>query len=300
MAATGAAATNWGRWGDQDERGTLNLIDPAAVLAALRVPREGRVFQLGLPIQQEGVPNLGYRPPAQRLTTINHEDEKVYESFGGVPGVGCAEDLLVLPSHALTHVDALCHVYDEGKIYNGFEGEAISPMFGSARCGVEHAGGIVCRGLLLDVASEAGVDWLEPGRAITSAELRAACAAAGVEPAPGDAILIRSGWLERFDADPEGAGEGQPGLGRDAAEWLGGLDPALVGMDNTGIETAPMADGEFMPVHRELLHRRGVLLAEHVVLAELAAAGVHEFLFVASPLPITGATGSPLNPIAIA
>jgi kynurenine formamidase len=299
MATTKPKATNWGRWGEDDERGTLNLVDSASVLAALRIPGAGRVFQLGLPIQREGVPNLDYRAPAQRLTMINHEDEKVYDSFGGEPGVGCAEDLLLLPSHSLTHVDALCHVYDEGTIYNGFEGEAISPLYGSGRCGIEHSGGIVCRGVLIDVAAEQGVDWLDGGHTIGVEELEAALAAQGTELHPGDAVMIRTGWLEWFAGHPGETMEGQPGLGLEGARWLADRDPALIGADNTGVEPHPFPPEEFIPVHRELLHRRGILMAEHMVLAELAAAGVHEFLFIASPLRITGATGSPFNPIAI-
>lgn len=296
---------NWGRWGAEDQRGTLNLVDAKSVLAALRVPRSGRVFQLGLPIGRDSGPDLGYRNPPQRMTLINREDQEVYQRFGGGSAeTGCTEDVVMFPSHSLTHVDALCHVYSEDTIYNGFEG-SLRPYHGASHCGVEHAGGIVARGVLLDVAAALGVECLEPGHEIAVAEIEAALAAQEIELATGDAVLIRTGWLGRFLERQREMAPGkpdmkhQPGIGIEAASFLAGRDPVLVGSDNTGVECQPFPRGEFLPVHLELLRGHGILMAEHLVLDELAAAACFEFLFVASPLPITGATGSPINPIAV-
>jgi kynurenine formamidase len=288
---------NWGRWGAEDERGTLNLITPERVLEAMRVPRSGRVFQLGLPIGRDSGPDLGYRNPPQRMTLINGEDQEVYAEFGGgSTATGCTEDVVTIPSHSLTHIDALCHVYSEDRVYNGFD-SALRPYYGSARCGIEHAGGIVSRGVLIDVAAAKGVACLEPGYEIGVADLEEALAAQSTELLPGDAILIRTGWLGWFMERREMSRE-QPGLGIEAASFLAGYDPVLVGSDNTGVECQPFPRGEFIPVHLELLREHGILMAEHLVLDELAAACT-EFLFLASPLPITGATGSPINPLAV-
>jgi kynurenine formamidase len=289
---------NWGRWGAEDERGTLNLITPESVLAAVRVPRSGRVFELGLPIGRDSGPDLGYRNGPQRMTLINDQDQEVYESFGGGTGeAGCTEDVVSFPSHSLTHVDALCHVYAEGRVYNGFDG-TLRPFHGAARGGIENAGGVVARGVLVDVAASKGVECLDLDFEIGVSDLEEALDAQGTELRAGDAILIRTGWLGWFLERREKLHE-QPGLGIEAAEFLAQGDPVLIGADNTGVECQPFPRGEFIPVHLELLRKHGILMAEHVILDELADAGCTEFLFIASPLPITGATGSPINPIAV-
>lgn len=290
---------NWGRWGAEDERGTLNLITPESVLAAVQVPRSGLVFQLGLPIGRDSGPDFGYRNGPQRVTLINEDDQDAYAEFGGgrEGGSGCSEDQVTLPLHSLTHMDALCHVFAEETIYNGFDG-TLRPWTGSAHCGIEAAGGIVARGVLLDVAAALAVEVLEPSYEITVADLEATLERQGLELRAGDAVLVRTGWLGWFMAGREMTKK-QPGLGIEAARFLARRDPVLVGADNTGVECQPFPRGEFIPVHLELLREHGILMAEHVVLDELAAAGCHEFLFVTSPLPISGGTGSPVNPIAI-
>lgn len=118
--------SNWGRWGELDEKGALNLLTQKSVLAALQIPRTGKRYSLGIPIQRSGVPNMEYRGTPQRLTMINHSDEAMARANGGVPGVGAHEDQLIMPSHTSTHMDALCHVYSENKIYNGHPHDGVS------------------------------------------------------------------------------------------------------------------------------------------------------------------------------
>jgi kynurenine formamidase len=290
---------NWGRWGDEDERGTLNLLTPEVVLEALKSCKTGKVYSLGLPIQRSGVPNLEYRGIPQRLTLINHDDERMFvEGFGGPPGVGAHEDVLVMGSHTVTHMDALCHVYAQGALYNGHPHNSMAPYSGAAYCGIEKAGGVAARGVLIDVAAHKGVATLDPGYVITAADVTGALDAQGVTLRAGDAALVRTGWTEWFMAGNEMTLD-QPGIGFEVAELLGDADVALVAADNSAVEAMPFDRDEFLGIHIEMLVKRGIHLLEHVHLAELSADKCYESLFCVGPLRVTGATASPVNPIAI-
>jgi hypothetical protein len=131
-----ARTDNWGRWGEDDERGALNLLTPDAVLAATKACRTGKVYSLSLPIQQHGVPIVDYRNPPMRLTLVNSSDKDIFAEFGGVD-TGANEDFLVLASHSLTHMDALCHVFHEGRMYNGFPAESAQTRAGALHCGIQ-------------------------------------------------------------------------------------------------------------------------------------------------------------------
>jgi kynurenine formamidase len=291
---------NWGRWGADDELGAANLLTPEVVLEALRSCRTGRVYALGSPIQRDGIPKVAYRPDPMRLTLINQTDEKALEAFGATGGIGSVEDVLSFGSHAVTHIDALSHIYAEDKIYNGFSKDEATTLGGAGRCGIEKAGPMITRGLLVDVAGHQGVACLEPGHVVSAAELEAAMAAQGTRLRPGDAVLVRTGWFEAFRAADGDVAPQQPGIGIDVARLLAAADVALVGADNTAVEAMPFDNGDFVTVHIELLVRRGIHLLEHLRLEELAADGCHEFLFAVAPLPLVGATASPVNPIAVA
>jgi kynurenine formamidase len=300
--ATDAATTpgtNWGRWGEEDERGAINLLTPETVLAATQACRTGRIYTLGLPIQRAGVPNVDYRGIPQRLTLLNHGDEHMFEAYGGTPGTGINEDMLVMASHTVTHMDALCHIYNEGVIYNGFQHDDMKAYSGAERCGIEKAGGVVARGVLVDVAAHKGVDWLEPGYVVTLDDVTGALEAQGTEIRPGDAVLVRTGWVEWFFANGAEMSLEQPGIGLDVARYLADRDPVVVGADNSAVEAQPFDRGEFLGAHVELLVRRGIYLIEHLRLAELSADRRYEFLFMVSPLLVTGATASPVSPVAV-
>lgn len=288
---------NWGRWGADDERGTLNLLTPERVLAATRVCKTGKVYSLSLPIQQQGVPILDYRGAPRRYSLTSASDKEPYATMGGAPGLGANEDMLVIASHSITHMDALSHVYTEDGIYNGFPRDEFSTQGGAGHCDIRATGTFAGRGILLDLPRHQGVEWLEPGHAITSAELAACAAAQGTEVRAGDILLVRTGWLDRF---AQGTDEfAQPGLGVDAVSFVDEHDIVAVGADNTAIECLPFDDDVFLAVHIELLVKRGVTLMEHLKLSELAADGCHEFLLSVGALPVTGAAGSPINPVAI-
>jgi kynurenine formamidase len=293
------AETNWGRWGENDERGALNILDDETVLAATRTPRTGRLYQLGLPIQRTGQPVVPYRGVPQRFTLTSYNDQAMFAELGAPEETGANEDVLMFASHVSTHIDALCHVHHEGTIYNGFPKEAMTSYNGSSVCGIERAGAFATNGVLFDVAADKGVDSLPAGYAITVEDLRGALDAQGTPLPKGSVALIRTGWLERFFANGAQMSYEQPGLGLDAAKWLAANDVVAIGADNSAVECTPWDENRFLGVHIEMLVKRGIHLIEHVVLSELSADRCYAFLFAAAPLLVPGATGSPINPIAI-
>jgi kynurenine formamidase len=293
---------NWGRWGADDERGALNLLTSDRTLAGVRACRTGRTYNLGLPVARYGTPVFPYRGAPQRLTLTSQTDAELHAGFGAQPGVGAAEDVLIIPAHNGTHMDALCHVYADHQFYNGRPASEFRSHEGAAHCGIEKTGGFAGRAVLLDVAGHHGVRWLEPGYNVGADDLEACRAAAGVELGAGDILLVRTGWLDLF-ADVTARGEtppfAQPGLGASTVDWLSDRDVAAVGADNAAVEVIPF-DGPFVALHVELLVKRGITFLEHLVLTPLARDGVRECLLVVAPLLVTGGSGSPVNPIAIA
>jgi kynurenine formamidase len=290
---------NWGRWGDDDQRGALNLITPEAVLAALHAPKRGKVYALGIPIGRHLTPDLGgIRPYPERLTMSAPADSPNYEQYGAAPGVGANEDLVFVPSHAGTHMDALCHVYADGVIWNRNPATSFGAMAGATRCGIEHTAVFAGRFVLLDVAGHAGADLLEPGQVITSDDLEATRAAQGSEVRPGDILLFRTGNVEQRLAGTRYSGM-EAGLGLDAVSFVRDHDLAVVGADNCAIESIPFDHNVFLGVHIELLVKLGVTLVEHLNLGELARDKCYEGFYAQGGLPVAGATGSPVNPIAI-
>jgi kynurenine formamidase len=309
---------NWGRWGENDQLGALNLITPEKRAAALQVPTAGQVYSLAQNIQPGGVPMIkdGARGVFMRPVHMMIYDGG--DQCCGMPTRGdnyfSAEDMLSMRIHGTaTHIDGLAHGWKHGQLFNGYPSSSVN-SFGAQQLGIENVQQIVTRGLLFDVARAKGVKHLPAGYAITIGDLQA-CGAPSVEP--GDAILVRTGWYNVFYGDdPEHYHDPRPGVSADAALWLADQDIVLLGCDNTGVEVVPIeyggsssshsspadakAGGFGSPVHSSLLRDYGIYLLELLVLEELSAADVVEFLFVLAPLRITGGTGSPVNPLAIA
>ena len=182
-------------------------------------------------------------------------------------------------------------------LYNGFPSAGTRSTTGARRCGAEKLSPIVTRGVLLDVAARHPRP-LGPGAAISAADLRAA-AEGGTPPEPGDVVLVRTGWLGRCAGDAGAYFAGEPGIDRGAAEWLVEAGVVAVGADNYAVEVQPSSPGTTFPVHQLLLRNHGVPLIEGLVLDELAAARVPEFLFMAAALPLVGGTAGPVCPVAV-
>jgi kynurenine formamidase len=295
---TAQGSTNWGRWGDDDERGALNLLNPEVLKAAAGSIRTGRVYSLGIPIQAEGVPLLDYRGKPMRLTLQDSTDEGIYEAFGCQPGTGAHEDVLVFASHTTSHMDALIHVYEKSHHYNGVPSGAMRALSGATKLGIEKVGGFAARGVLLDMPRYFGdAQWVQPGRNITGDDLAGACAAQGVEIRAGDVVLVRTGYLQLWFERQGDTGFEQAGIGLDAAEWLAERDVVAVGSDNAAVEVIPFDGNDFLAVHKVLLVRRGIYMIEFLDLSQPAADESWEGLLTVAPLKVTGATGSPVNPI---
>lgn len=286
--------TNWGRWGADDEAGALNLVDAAAVLGGVGLVTEGRALSLAQPLgPQAAVPP--HRRPPQRFMDRDAGD---YAAGARAPdGFRFAEDTVQLGTHSGTHLDALSHAWSGDELYNGHPANAVRSTRGAQRCGAEKLRPAVTRGVLLDLVAAHGGP-LPAGTPIGSDEIAAAYRRIDVEPRPGDAVLLRTGWWEQHAGSPAYF-DHEPGPDDDAARWLAARDVAIVGADNYAVEAQPSAPGSTFPVHLTLLHRHGVPLLENLELRELAATGRTTFLLVVAPLPLTGSTGGPVNPVAV-
>ena len=296
----GQTLSNWGRWGTDDERGTTNLITPEALVAAAQLVRQGKVFDLGINFDSSGPQPGGVRNNPIHLMSATGAGQ----SFRG--GFQYADDYVIMPLQCATQWDGLAHVFYDGQLYNGFPSSDVSPK-GAAHVGIEKQGkGITGRGVLLDIAALKDVKWLEPGYAITPADLDAAAAREGVEIGSGDIVLFRTGW-RRFFTEGASAKDfmtSEPGLGLACCEWLHQHEVAAVCSDNFGIEVQPPESADdSLPVHMILIRDMGMTLGEIFDLEELAADceadGVWEFFFSAPVLKVTGGVGSPINPLAL-
>jgi len=285
----------WQRWGEDDERGALNHIGSVQVQGAAALVRSGRVLSLAQPLSPR-------TPVPRHRAGIQHfmgRDGGDYAAGARRPGgFQFAEDTVVLPLHIGTHIDALCHAWYDDALYNGFPGSGTRSTSGATRCGTDKMGPVVGRGVLLDVA---GVDGepLRDGIAISQRDLEQATKRARVGIGKGDIVLIRTGWAEHQGRAENVSFDGEPGLDVGAALWLAEREIAALGADNFAVEVIPFVQGTVFPVHQRLIRDFGIPLMEGLLLHELATTGCHEFLFVASPLPVVGGTGSPINPIAI-
>ena len=294
---------NWGRWGAEDERGAVNLLTPEVLLAALSVPRRGVTYQLGQPIQPAGQP----RSPGGIGHSIVHPIHLWFRTgldHTAAPKPDDATDFTLdffaTSVHgATTHIDALAHAVAGNAFYNGFEAGTSSGE-GISRCGIDKTGPIVARGVLLDVARAKEVDDLPADYAITVADLELTMERQGSEVRAGDAVLIRTGMYSVFERDPVAYQRPHPGIGMDCGEYFAARDVVLVGADNRGVEPLPHHGSTALPVHKLLLIEHGIYLIEFLYLEELARDEAYEFLFVVAPLRITGGSGSPISPFAIA
>ncbi|WP_327729110.1 cyclase family protein [Streptomyces sp. NBC_00487] len=294
---------NWGRWGADDEIGTLNLITDEVVREAAASVRSGHRVPLALPLQQDGV-QTGMMPgrvnPLHAMVQINQE------IFG--PGtVACSDDAVTMGLQAATHWDALTHVSHSGRIYNGRPAATITPHGGAAFAGIDKARHIVSRGVLLDVprALGLGADRLPGNHAVTPEDLDAAEELAGTRVRAGDIVLVRTGQIQVYLAgDKHAYAFPSPGLSLRTPEWFHARDVAAVANDTLTFEIfPPEIEDLWLPVHALDLVEMGMPQGQNWNLEKLSTAcgqlGRYDFLLSAMPEPFVGATGTPVAPIAI-
>jgi len=282
---------NWGRWGPDDELGTLNYIDPAARVAAARLVRSGRAVSLGADLSTE--PSAKNPRPVQHLM--------LYENHNG----GSALDYVGVAPHgyAVTHLDAVAHVYWQDHVYGGRNAaDVCTPRglgFGSVYA---QRDGIITRGVLLDVAAARGTRWLEPDEFVTPADLDAAERHARTRLRRGDAIFVHVGLEAREAAHgPEDVSR-RAGLHAGCLPWLHEREVAVYSGDC--VERVPYPSAAMpVPLHQIGLAAMGLVLLDCPRMAGLVEAcraeERHEFLLSVAPLRIPAGTGSPVNPLAL-
>lgn len=296
----GQRLSNWGRWGPDDERGTVNLITPECIVAASALIKRGAIFDLGIPFDRNGPQPGGGRINPVRLMAETGDQQNYPGSFH------YADDYVFMALQSGSQWDGLAHVFYDDQLYNGFPASDVGPR-GAMHCSIDKmAKGIVGRGVLLDVARLKGVDWMQAGEVITPDDLDAAAAAQHVEVRSGDIVYFRTGWRSKFKAERNAAEfmSGEPGLGLACAEWLHDHDVAVIASDNWAVEVLPGENPkERLDVHMVLIRDMGMTLGEILDLDELAedcaADGVYEFFTAGPPIKFTNAVGSPINPLAI-
>ncbi len=287
--------SNWGRWGKDDERGALNFITAKKRAHAATLAKTGDIVSLAQPLSTKTTPD-------------NPQPVTHMMLHAGPPGIASLDYFAIAPhGMAFTHLDALCHVFWQGKMYNGFSDREVG-RFGARRCAIDVTrDGIMSRGVMLDIARARKTEWLEPGDLIFPEDLEAAeKLGAGVSVAEGDVLLIRTGRHRRKAVkgawDPRR--EGLPGLHASCLEWLHERKIAVLGCDAVS-DAAPSPYGAELglPIHIGTLVMMGVHLIDNADFEALAAAcekhNRYEFLFTMAPLILERATASPVNPLAL-
>jgi kynurenine formamidase len=292
--------SNWGRWGDKDERGTQNLIDADASRRGVALVRDGRSRSLAIPLdptapQRGGAP--GRTAPLRTMLMVN-------QTFTGQEGdAGWNDDTVSMALAAGTHVDALAHCSYGGFLYNGFPDTRVTAWQGATRCGADKLDPIVSRGVLLNLPLALGVERLEPGYAITADDLDAALELAKVTLLPGDVALVRTGQMQHLKAGAiETYNHESPGLSTHTIEWVRDRDLGAVFTDTYVYEVWPPQDwAAMMVVHMIHLRDMGQIQGQNFDLEALAADcaddGRYEFLFSAAPEPFTAGCSAPVNPV---
>ncbi|MFI6661240.1 cyclase family protein [Streptomyces sp. NPDC050523] len=311
IAEAAKAYSNWGRWGEDDVLGTLNFLDEAKRREGAALVRRGVSFSLSQRFDMNG-PQKGWRRRTNPVHTMLDTGTDAALGNQGFPhGIGGADDVITMPLQCSTQWDGLGHIFDHGKAWNGRDAEKVVTSDGDLVTGIEHmAPYIAGRGVLLDVARVIGDDDGEPelpdGFAITAEHLTATAEAHGVSVGRGDIVLVRTGQLARARREGWGdfAGGPAPGLSFTTAGWLHGSEIAAIATDTWGFEVRPNEfENAFQPLHQVVIPNMGLLIGEmwdlDALAAECAEDGVYEFWLTAAPLPITGAVGSPVNPLAV-
>jgi kynurenine formamidase len=293
---------NWGRWGADDEKGTLNYITPDKVQAAAALVRSGRSVSMSIPINTIAGPD-NPNPAIHYMSTTHDVD------VGSGELLRFATDFLGMEFHGdcHTHIDALCHIAYKGQLYNGRPANLVTSRGALGYDITTYEHGIVGRGVLIDIPRLRGVKWLEPGEAVSRDEIEEAEAAVGLKLSKGDIMVFRTGHhrrrLELGAWDPGYTGEGRAGLDPYSLTLLHERKVAAFLPDGDGeVVPGPMQEIQY-PIHPLQVTAMGMVVADSLQFEDLARVckeeGRWEFMVAIAPLRLPKATGSPFNPIAI-
>jgi kynurenine formamidase len=289
---------NWDRWGGDDQRGTLHHLSADGARRATATVTAGRSISLAFDLRADPAPDNPFPVHHHMLAAGDARDAN------GIAGYEAARDYIGLDVHGLTttHVDALSHMFVDGVMYGGRPASEVRSDGARSNTVMTMAEGVVGRGVLVDVPRTLGIDFLGPGALVTRSALEASLAEQAVRPEPGDIVLVRWGRVPRRQASP--AFDGFSGLHPDCLPWLQEQCVAVLGSDGIS-DPMPGLDieGWPFPIHQVGITAMGLHLIDNMALEALAGAcaenGRWEFLFTMAPLRVPGATGCPINPVAV-
>lgn len=298
----GKELNNWGRWGDDDEIGTLNFVTPQKRVEAARLVKTGKAFDLGMAFDKDGPFKAGgFRNNPIHVMTLLPGD-----TAAAPDGLISADDMIITGLQSATQWDGLAHAGYGGKFYNNVPAGAVNSFVGAARNSFHKTvDRLISRGVLLDIARLKGVDRLEDSYQITEADVLAAEERQGVRVESGDFVLLRTGSYKWFlEGNREHFLGNAPGPSLDMCSWLYEREVAALAVDNyTGESWPSPITGASIPFHQVVIRDMGLTLGEMFNFEELAEDceedGVWEFLLSATGLKVTGSVGSPLTPIAL-
>jgi kynurenine formamidase len=286
--------SNWGRWGKEDQMGTMNLITPAKRKSAAALVREG--FSVSLARDTDKVKSVDNTSPFSHVMTAT----------GGKPIADQFDlDTYSVSYHGYghTHMDTLCHMFVNGKMYNGFPQTLVTDQGAGKLAITNYKNGVFTRGILMDIPRLKGVPYLEPNVAIYPEDLDAWEKKAGIKVGSGDVVFIRTGrWARRAKKGPWDVSKESAGLHASCVKWLRDRDIAMLGSDAASDMMPSGIAGVQQPIHQLILIAMGTPIFDNCDLEALGDAANQrhrwEFLITAAPLSVPGGTGSPLNPIA--
>lgn len=302
IAADGDPGKNNWVWGKDDVIGAGNLMTPDSVQAALAAIKNGQIIELSHDVAM-GAPHISpiQTPYVMTLSrTSKNMEDFLSEKMGATNKIGFYLERIEMTTHVSTHIDALGHVTIAAELYNGLDREQAASDIGLNHNGIDKSPPFIARGILIDVAAYKGVEHLEPGYAITAADLQGALKKQGTTIPKGAIVFIHTGWGKNFTADPQHYAHTGPGIGIEASRWLASKKVVAIGADNMALEVTPGEDPKVVfPVHQHLLVKQGIYIIENVKTDELAAQQRYQTTTIMLPTKFRGATGTPLRIIAM-
>lgn len=291
------------RYGREDQIGTLNEISPAQVIAAARLVRDGRVYDLGRTLHAD-VPHFPGRFWQQTLVSAAHLTNP--GRAGGEPGgwghnhVNWLTELVTGTLQIGTQVDGLNHLQIGDRFYNGWRAQEIVEDWGTNRLGIETVPPVISRGVLVDVARHRGVPRLNAGDVITVDDVECALRSAGLTVGQGDVVLFHTGWGSLWETDHALFNSGEPGVGMAVAEWLVERRVAMTGADTWSFGAVPGEDPARPFLVPQVLNvKHGLFIMENLATEVIAEAGVHEFMFALTHHKTRGSTAAVIAPAAV-